>query len=816
MELQEVMERSARSATGSRLKATDRFVALNSLQMVRSFRIIPLRRAGLIAQSLLTLLFILFAVNCYSAVDGATLQNVRVGFHNDFTRLVFDIDGPRPLSIGPQEKTGVVIRFGRFQTSLRSEDLLPRLPSFLSGISFRQGDSGSMIYIAFQKPDISVKPSILSKSKSSHRVVLDFYPAAVPAAPPKVDKAITRNPEEKEKPKQNPPQPSEAAAPAFVPLTDAAGAPSAATPEASSPYDEADSFFLAHENDLAQHAQQILELYRIAMKAAPSSSKLPVALYRYGVACLAAGNAKKAEESFKKVINDYPAHPLVGLCWLGTGKAQQHKKADVEAVLAFRSALTFPLEKAKEAEAHCFMGKSLTRIGSHKDALEALGKCLNDDPASYIKEPNVLRSIGESSFALQQYDKSCDYLIRYINLDAAVPDRDIILAKIAETLLYMNEHDLAKKLYTHIERHYPDSEGYIIGAIRRAELMERQNERGKRNAVALYQELSEKLTSSPLSELVIFKLASWESEQGNHKKSLSLIDDFLLNKDQKSPPGKDILTLRDKVAEKFLRRSFEEKNYNQVIELYKANQPLFKVSTSPDIILMAAESYEALKHYPIGVDLYEQLLSGSPANKDGLLLKLARSQFLMGDLGKAAEKAAQIRSESLEAEKSELLGQIYFNQKKYDEAARQLAKSFQRDPNFERIDFQLAFAYAESLLELNKSAEALQFLQKVSGRVGTEEVDKKVRAGLLESRCYQSLKQAEKAIGVLEELAPIITADQVKDQLNYQLSQLYLESGQSDKAVESLNKLMASSQPLWKAAAEQQLNYMQLQKSEKK
>jgi hypothetical protein len=46
--------------------------------------------------------------------------------------------------------------------------------------------------------------------------------------------------------------------------------------------------------------------------------------------------------------------------------------------------------------------------------------------------------------------------------------------------------------------------------------------------------------------------------------------------------------------------------------------------------------------------------------------------------------------------------------------------------------------------------------------------------------------------------------------LNYEISNLYLQIGEKEKAVEKLAQIVGSKIPFWQAAAQQQIDYLQL------
>ncbi len=658
-------------------------------------------------------------------------------------------------------------------------------------------------------------------------------------------------------------------------------------------------------------------------------------------------NLKKAEQFFRKVISNYPGNPLVPLCWLGLGQAQLKREAYTDAVQASRSALSFPLDKDKSAAANYVLGKSLEKLDVYKEALDAFHQSQAQDPQLYLQHVDLLRSLGETYFATKQFDKSHDYLLWYMNLAREeIPDKDMLMAKVAESLLHQGEEDLSKKVYGYVERNYPESEGHIVSKIRRAEIFEKQENSLKHKAAAIYQDLSQKSLPESVSKLVYFKLARWEWQQGNYDKSALLTDDAMrikassvsdqelvrlkerilsdwLNrewkekrydiclglvdeatriKDKTTPdeellrqkkdilfdwiqhewqegrpekslalidetlraanaslPANELLKLKEKILFDWLKRewqegrhdkslalmddamsikaggiapeeltrtkeqilvdwakqSYDKKDYGKVVEIYEKHQPAFKALGLHEVEAMVAESYAAQKLYPKAADLYQQLMARSGRKNDDWLLRMAQFEYLKGDLDKATQNLLKIEAENLVATRDEMLGKIYYSRKAYREASQRFAGLFKEPLKPEQIGQEHFNSYIDSLFQLGRFGDTLQALEAALKVVSAEDGEKRLQLGLMKSRCYEGLKQQDKAIGVLEEIIPLIKADDLKDQMNYRLAELYLGTNQQDKAMEKLAVLLGSSQPLWRMAAQQQIDFLNMQKSSK-
>jgi tetratricopeptide (TPR) repeat protein len=121
--------------------------------------------------------------------------------------------------------------------------------------------------------------------------------------------------------------------------------------------------------------------------------------------------------------------------------------------------------------------------------------------------------------------------------------------------------------------------------------------------------------------------------------------------------------------------------------------------------------------------------------------------------------------------------------------------------------------YGESLLQLGEYEKAIPWLQKASEQMqkAGSPAEELLPFYTAQATCYSKLKKYDKAIALLENATAIAGSENIKDQLNYDISKYYLEWGQKDKAIQKLTKLKNSTQSFWQTAAKQQLDYIQVQ-----
>jgi tetratricopeptide (TPR) repeat protein len=746
-----------------------------------------------------------------AALDGAVLRRIRAGHHSKHARIVMEIEGARPTAVGPLSDLGFPITFEKLKSQVRPKTLSSKWPSPVSNISVEERDGATIVWIGFGGA-VSVEQNITAKSRTAYHLILDCSPQSTGADSP-LHSGLAAAP--REHPTTNHGSQAEPSASTKKPSSQGpTDLPSATQGEVGStedPFMEVDSLYAEHSEHLPPMAAHILEGYRAALSARPNGPQAPLAQYRSGLCHLALGNGKKAEEAFKQVLSNHSQHAVAPLAWLGLGQALVKRQAYMEAVQALRTALNGPLDATRTSDAYYFLGMSFHRMGAFKEVLEALSKSLENNPTEYVRQPELLRLLGESYFADQQYDKSANHLLWYLNIEKEVREKDLILAKIGESLMYTGNQDLAKKVYIYIDKYLPETEGYIISKIRRAEYFEKQIPPNKVASSAIYEELSQHSIAGPMGEYLTYKIALWERERKNYEQSLAWIEKGLHN--SSTPKAKDELTtLKVKALLDYLKDTHDQQDYSKVLQLYQDNETLLAPHTSLEVLRMLAQSCAALKLYPAAAKLYHELYTKSGSKNDEWLLEAAKSYLLMGDMERAQQACQPVQGEVFQTEKAVLLGQVYFAKGKYKEAAQELSKYVQKmEGGLGDADPDMLFSYAESLMHSDRNGEALSFLERLTKEPLYGEGEKRFRIGIMQSRCYHKLKQDNQTTRILEHLLTLSPPQALRDRINYELSQVYREMGQPQKATEKLTELSQSSDSLWNAAAQQELGYFQLQ-----
>jgi tetratricopeptide (TPR) repeat protein len=585
---------------------------------------------------------------------------------------------------------------------------------------------------------------------------------------------------------------------------------------AAARYGLADSYFALHEAQAADQAVEILTHYLVALKSDPAASQAPWAMYRCGLAYESLGDMKRAGESLEQVVLQHPKHPAAPLALLGLGRKHMQQKSYADAVQAFRKALRYPLDDTMKVQTYTRLGEALYQLGEQPQAVEAISKAMDLDPELYLKEPVALKYMGEAFFVGQEYDKSREYLFWYLNLNPASQDRDLVLARIAEILTLQDEKELANKLYAYIQNTFPNSEGDVIAKIRRAEYLESRDKITADEAMSIYRELLQKPLPPPLSRLIHFKFALRMFERGNFSDCLQALDDTLQNASMKAT-NDDLLALKAKAILGWARQSYQKKDYAQLVQLYEDHTSVFSAANSVELETMVADSYAQLKLFANAIALTQQILAKKGLPKDeAQILKMAEYYLLSGDPASASQWTDQVQSPALSIEKNKLVARILFAQQQYQKVLEVLNRLPEKDKDPAGA-VNWCDLHAQSYMHTGDSEKAVAWFDKALQAVGNDpaRIDERLWILINQQACYTKLKNIDKAIANMEAASSLAESEDLQCQLNYELSKLYQEAGQTEKAIQILTKMLESSRGMWQAAARQRLDYLRLKQAEK-
>ena len=115
------------------------------------------------------------------------LNDIRTGQHNGYTRLVLDVEGARPLTIGPATAASVTIVYQQLELMRTPSVLFRNMIGAAANVSHRRQADRSVLVVTFKDPNTVVRSFYLggrSAEKGAYRLILDLYPPGSAAAGP--------------------------------------------------------------------------------------------------------------------------------------------------------------------------------------------------------------------------------------------------------------------------------------------------------------------------------------------------------------------------------------------------------------------------------------------------------------------------------------------------------------------------------------------------------------------------------------------------------------------------------------------------------
>lgn len=759
--------------------------------------------------------------------SATVVHGVRIGLHPTHTRLVLDCQGDRSLKVERQSPRQWVVSFESVETPHGKKALSPRPRGRIQKLQWVSKGSSAVLEVLLKVPLMEAKIFTLEdtlRPPDGYHLVIDFgLPGVSSWAHEKNDNLVPREEaSEAEKTRRTPEPPSSAQSgkalafnssntvPALKPLQPTTTTPSAKITrpiEPQSLYDMADFIYEELRSGLPQTAEQIVAAYQKALHKDPGNPRRASALLRMAQTLDGAGDVKKAERFYQRLIDEHPQDQSAASAWLRLGEIQASRGNLIEALKAYHEAERFSLAppelfRARWGAAHVYL-----QSGKAAEALNLLKRLLEEHPDAYLEKPEIYRTLGEAAFAQKDTAASRSSLMRYINLASDIPDKDIVLARIAETYLYEGNRTQAEKLYAYIQVHYPDSEGDLIGRLRKAEFYETQGPELQEEAFKIYSDLEFRQTTGPLKHFVQFKLAYGEFAAGHYEKSLERIG-AVLKSAEKAPVDDDLRLLRRKVLQALVKKRFEAKDARGVLSLYSEDPFAFQDGEALEALAYVAQAYESLGFYAEAMGLYENLVQKDPQPQ--WQLAVARMAYEMGQLEKAHALCLSLTDPAVVDAKEMLLIRIAFARKDYSAVLR-VGESFaKRRGGVAHCPADVAAMVALSLWDTGKDEEAMTWAEVSFGTSDWQDASLLVVLSLKASRYRQKNRMYDQAVQLLDQGIQKVRSEDLRNQLLYEKASLLLEQGKREEAEKILSGLLQSSKELWKTAAKQKLDYLQL------
>lgn len=388
-------------------------------------------------------------------------------------------------------------------------------------------------------------------------------------------------------------------------------------------------------------------------------------------------------------------------------------------------------------------------------------------------QPNAPMSyfnLGSAYQIQQNHEEACKYLKKAIELDE---DDETFKVTLAMSLVKLSHYQEASDIYKKLIVMHPEKENYKYNLVTCLEALGEIS-----TAIKMLEEI---VYTNPKFILPAQKLASLYIKTNQLSKAKEIYDNILLKKNISAETFHQYAILSSSLCDTATAEKMLKKVIKMNPNIAKAHKDLGIIYLNKRLFSYAEEEFQtALRLQPNDFDIifeygnylyavsknseaeryYQEALDIEPDNVLALTF-MALNKLILNQLDEAKEYILKAIKINPHHEYIQFCaGRILYATKEYEDAKRYLIKAVEQNPDIETQNT-LALAYYE-LGEFQSAINIFQnLLQKHSDNVS-----------LLMSlaKCYEGLKQNDKALEYLEKLVEIFPEDEDAHELIRKLS----------------------------------------------
>jgi tetratricopeptide (TPR) repeat protein len=626
----------------------------------------------------------------------------------------------------------------------------------------------------------------------------------------------------------------------------------------------------------AERISEVVERFQIAVSRYPASPFVPDALVSMGNCHFHGEQYHEAMNYYDRVLAEYKENPAAAEAMFQKGRILALTEKPLRALKYFETLEEHFPKSEFFVKAKLEMAKTLFDIKSFKRSLKLVQEIRSSVPDQVHTDPDILLYAGYNYYELGQLREAREALSTALNLFPEVEAKDLILTRIADSYREDGIEDKASKLYDLVARSYPGSEGSLISLLRVAEGVEKaamsapvaEKEQlsvdASKKVNEIYGQIAKSSPDSPLAQVAMLKLATFEKKSGRYEVCIDTLKDLLAKKpdeklaqevhavlqeamvklalqkqEQKDDEG-SVETLRQLLGEypntelndemksaleQSLHAVFQARaqggKTEGLINYYDAVKKDIPFDAVPNLLLEVGEAYRNLHlhSHALGVFLKAKRALEPKELPAKALLALGESAFEERRYEEAeASLRAFVEKYATDKEVSsayQRLGNTYLKMKQFDQAAEAFKMSLENggdDKNRAVVFSAMAEAalgqgdYGKAEMAL---ASAVSLLEREEG-VSTGDLSIAYsRLGEVRSR----LGQKGRAVEALENALKFVPAGTNSYELQYRLAQCYHGIEAPEKAEALLNKIAASGDPFWSKLARAQIDEINIGQS---
>jgi tetratricopeptide (TPR) repeat protein len=321
-------------------------------------------------------------------------------------------------------------------------------------------------------------------------------------------------------------------------------------------------------------------------------------------------------------------------------------------------------------------------------------------------------------------------------------------------------------------------------------------------------ELMESDKNNPLIQLALLKLAVLYQGEQDYESSLQAIKKLINNFPKTSLRVEARYTL-EKTLRSILKAKMHNNQYQEVIEIYQKEKRLFSMLESPELLLMVARAFIALNNIPMALPVYKRAIFLLPEENrpPDLLYFMGEDAIRRGQEDEAISWFKDLNRNYPQSDYSirsyRVLGEIFFNNGKYKKAIDMFSKAILYTSD-QCLKLDMMIKSAISYYRLSKKRVAYRMLKKTD-KLKCESYNYSADFFMEKGNIFLETGHIIEAISSFSRALELQRDESIKSLIRFKMSRCYEIMKQDQKAIELLKKIATTNDTFWAMVAKEKL-----------